>query len=37
VRFNPDLIQTLIDMQVRYKMLPAPMNARDLIYPAALR
>jgi NitT/TauT family transport system substrate-binding protein len=37
VRFNPDQIQTVIDLQVHYKMLPAPMNARDLIYPAALR
>ncbi len=37
VRFNPDQIQTLIDLQYRYKMLPAPIAARDLIYPAALR
>ena len=37
VRFNPAQIQTLIDLQVRYKMLPAPMKATDLIYPAALR
>jgi NitT/TauT family transport system substrate-binding protein len=37
VRFNLPQIQTLIDLQVRYKMLPAPINAADLIYPAALR
>jgi NitT/TauT family transport system substrate-binding protein len=37
VRFNPAQIQTLIDLQVRYKMLPAPMSASELIYPAALR
>jgi NitT/TauT family transport system substrate-binding protein len=37
VRFNTAQIQTLIDLQVRYKMLPAPMNAAELIYPAALR
>jgi len=37
VRFNPQQIQTLIDLQYRYKMLPAPIDARDLIYPAALR
>lgn len=37
VRFNLEQIQTLIDLQYRYKMLPAPIAARDLIYPAALR
>jgi NitT/TauT family transport system substrate-binding protein len=37
VRFNPDQIQTLIDLQYRYKMLPAEIAARDLISPAALR
>jgi hypothetical protein len=37
VRFNLAQIQTVIDLQVRYKMLPAPMKAADLIYPAALR
>jgi NitT/TauT family transport system substrate-binding protein len=37
VRFNPAQIQTLIDLQVRYKMLPGPMSATELIFPAALR
>jgi ABC-type nitrate/sulfonate/bicarbonate transport system substrate-binding protein len=37
VRFSLPQIQTLIDLQVRYKMLPAPINAADLIYPGALR
>jgi NitT/TauT family transport system substrate-binding protein len=37
VRFNTAQIQNLIDLQVRYKMLPAPIKAADLIYPAALR
>jgi len=37
VRFDPAQIQAVIDLQLHYKMLPAPINARDLIYPAALR
>jgi NitT/TauT family transport system substrate-binding protein len=37
VRFNLEQIQATIDLQVRYKMLPATFNARDVIYPAALR
>jgi NitT/TauT family transport system substrate-binding protein len=37
VRFNPAQIQAVIDLQVRYKMLPASFDARDVIYPAALR
>ena len=37
VRFDLAQIQSVIDLQVHYKMLPAPINARDLIYPAALR
>ena len=37
VRFNPTQIQAVIDLQVRYKMLPTAFDARDVIYPAALR
>jgi len=37
VRFNTAQIQTVIDLQVRYKMLPATFDPRDVIYPAALR
>jgi ABC-type nitrate/sulfonate/bicarbonate transport system substrate-binding protein len=37
VRFNTAQIQSVIDLQVRYKMLPATFDARDVIYPAALR
>ena len=34
---NLDQLQATIDLQVRYKMLPASFNARDVIFPAALR
>lgn len=37
VRFNLPQIQATIDLQVRYKMLPARFDARDVIVPAALR
>ncbi len=37
VRFNPTQMQALIDTQARYKMIPATIDARDLIYPPALR
>lgn len=37
VRFNPAQIQAVIDLQVRYKMLAGTFDARDVIYPAALR
>ncbi len=37
VRFNPAQIQPELDLQARYKMIPAAIDARDLIYPPALR
>lgn len=37
VRFNPAQMQALVDVQARYKMIPAPFDVRDVIYPAALR
>jgi NitT/TauT family transport system substrate-binding protein len=37
VRLNPAQFQPLIDMQARYKMIPASFDVRDFIYPAALR
>ena len=37
VRFNPAQIQPEIDLQARYKMIPAPIDVRDLIYPPALK
>lgn len=36
VRFHPAQMQTLIDIQARYKMIPAAFDVHDLIYPPAL-
>ena len=37
VRFNPAQMQSLIDIQARYKMIPLAFDVHDLIYPPALR
>jgi NitT/TauT family transport system substrate-binding protein len=37
VRFNPPQMQSLIDAQARYKMIPAAFDVRDVIYAPALR
>jgi NitT/TauT family transport system substrate-binding protein len=37
LRFNPAQMQSLIDAQARYKMIPASFDVRDVIYPPALR
>ena len=37
VRFNPAQMQSLVDAQARYKMIPASFDVRDVIYPPALR
>jgi NitT/TauT family transport system substrate-binding protein len=37
IRFNPTQIQALIDLQAKYKMLPATFDVREVIYPGALR
>ena len=37
VRFNPAQIQMLINLQARYKMIPAPFDVREVLHPAALR
>jgi len=37
VRFSVAQIQPEIDLQTRYKMIPAALDVRDLIYPPALR
>jgi NitT/TauT family transport system substrate-binding protein len=37
VRFNPAQMQSLVDIQAKYKMLPATFDVHDVIYPAALR
>jgi NitT/TauT family transport system substrate-binding protein len=37
VRFNPAQMQSLIDIQARYKMIPSPFDVHELIYPPALR
>jgi ABC-type nitrate/sulfonate/bicarbonate transport system substrate-binding protein len=37
VRFNVAQMQSLIDIQARYKMIPARFDVHDLIYPPALR
>jgi NitT/TauT family transport system substrate-binding protein len=37
VRFDPPQLQVLIDLQAKYKMIPASFDVRDLIYPPALR
>ncbi|HEV8020299.1 MAG TPA: ABC transporter substrate-binding protein [Candidatus Lustribacter sp.] len=37
VRFNPAQMQSVVDLQVRYKMLPAAFDVHEVIYPAALR
>ncbi|MGA2393066.1 MAG: ABC transporter substrate-binding protein [Candidatus Lustribacter sp.] len=37
VRFNPAQMQALVDVQARYKMIPASFDVHDVIYPAALR
>lgn len=37
VTFDLGMIQPLIDAAARYKMIPARFDARDFIYPAALR
>ena len=36
VRFDPAPWQSLIDIQARYKMIPATFDVHDLIYPPAL-
>ena len=36
VRFNTAPWQSLIDIQARYKMIPAAFDVHDLIYPPAL-
>jgi NitT/TauT family transport system substrate-binding protein len=36
VRFNPAQMQSLIDIQARYKMIPTDFDVHDLIYPPAL-
>jgi NitT/TauT family transport system substrate-binding protein len=37
IRFNPAQIQLLIDLQARYKMIPATFDVREVIAPSALR
>jgi ABC-type nitrate/sulfonate/bicarbonate transport system substrate-binding protein len=37
VRFNPAQMQSVVDLQLRYKMLPAAFDVRDVLYPGALR
>jgi NitT/TauT family transport system substrate-binding protein len=37
VRFIPGQIQSLIDQQAKYKMIPATFDVRDVIYPPALK
>jgi NitT/TauT family transport system substrate-binding protein len=37
VRFNVAQMQSLVDIQARYKMIPATFDVHDLIYPPALR
>jgi ABC-type nitrate/sulfonate/bicarbonate transport system substrate-binding protein len=37
IRFNPPQMQALIDIQARYKMIPASFDVHDVIYPPALR
>jgi NitT/TauT family transport system substrate-binding protein len=37
VRFNPAQMQSLIDVQARYKMIPTAFDVHDVIYPPALR
>ncbi len=37
VRFNLPELQVLVDLQAKYKMIPADFDVRDLIYPPALR
>jgi NitT/TauT family transport system substrate-binding protein len=37
IRFNPAQIQMLIDLQARYKMIPATFDVREVIAPSALR
>ena len=37
IRFNPPQMQSLIEIQAKYKMLPAVFDVHDVIYPPALR
>jgi NitT/TauT family transport system substrate-binding protein len=37
VRFNLPQIQALINLQARYKMIPTAFDAREVIFPSALR